>query len=120
MASDPFRFDITLLPYLYSQWGENSIIVFVDADNPSPDSSYAGTAKLLWGYGVDGERIEGDYRNRFERVGKPIKWAAYYPRGRNPKELNSRARILTMRQLNDARVEAIKRKIRTLGPEDLG
>jgi len=119
MASDPFRFDLTLLPYLYSQWGENSIIVFVDKDFPSPDSSYAGTAKLLWGYGVDGERIDGDYRNRFERVGKPIKWTAYFPRGQNTKEINFRARAVTSRQLHDARVEAIKRKIRTLGPDDL-
>jgi hypothetical protein len=113
MASDPFRFEITLLPYMYSEIGRPDVLVFVDIDRPSPDAGYmyAGTARLLWGRGVDGEMIPGDFKERFVRVGKPIKWVEYYRGGMN--------RAITMKQLQEARIKAIKRKILSLGPEDL-
>lgn len=59
---------ITLIPYIRYKYMKKSLI-FVDKDDPSPDPSKL----MLWGYDINGNRAEGEFKKQHEKAGKPIK-----------------------------------------------
>jgi len=59
---------ITLHAYVYTEYSD-SIVVFVDTENVHPDPS----KQLIWGYDESGVNVSGDFKRKFEKIGKPIK-----------------------------------------------
>ena len=56
----------TLLPYTYTKYGRGMGIVYVDKENPSPDTFKT----MIWGLTKDPQTVS-DFKGFFTRAGKP-------------------------------------------------